>query len=66
MLKNESMVIVADNTWAKKAQIIRILKWSMATTANVWDFVVVAIKSVTPNSHVKKWQIIYLLLIFTL
>jgi large subunit ribosomal protein L14 len=57
MLKNESMVVVADNTWAKKAQIIRILKWSMATTASVWDFVVVAIKSVTPNSHVKKWQI---------
>jgi large subunit ribosomal protein L14 len=29
----------------------------MATTASVWDFVVVAIKSVIPNSHVKKWQI---------
>ncbi|HOG15032.1 MAG TPA: 50S ribosomal protein L14 [Candidatus Absconditabacterales bacterium] len=57
MLKNESMVVVADNTGAKKAQIIRILKGSMATTASVGDFVVVAIKSVIPNSHVKKGQI---------
>ena len=57
MLKNESVVVVADNTWAKKAQIIRILKWSTGKTATVWDFVVVAIKSVAPNWNVKKWQV---------
>ncbi|MCK9467460.1 MAG: 50S ribosomal protein L14 [Candidatus Absconditabacterales bacterium] len=57
MLKNESVVIVADNTGAKKAQIIRILKGSMATTASVGDSVVVAVKSVAPNSNVKKGQV---------
>ena len=57
MLKNESVVVVADNTWAKKAQIIRILKGSTGKTATVWDFVVVAIKSAAPNWSIKKWQV---------
>lgn len=57
MLKNESVVVVADNTWAKKAQIIRILKGSTGKTATVWDSVVVAIKSTTPNGSIKKWQV---------
>ena len=58
MLKVESVVNVADNTWAKKAKIIRILKGSTASTATVWDNVVVAIKSATPNWNVKKWQVV--------
>lgn len=57
MLKNESSVIVADNTGAKKAQIIRILKGSSGKTASVWDFVVVAIKSTSPNSSIKKGHV---------
>ncbi len=57
MLKNESVVVVADNSWAKTAQIIRIIKWSMAKTATVWDTVVVAIKSAAPGGSVKKWQV---------
>jgi len=57
MLKNESVVVVADNTGAKKAKIIRILKWSAGKTATVWDSVVVAIKSAMPNGSVKKWEV---------
>ncbi len=57
MLKNESVVVVADNTWAKKAKIIRILKGSTGKTATVWDKVVVAVKSAMPNGSVKKWQV---------
>lgn len=57
MLKNESMVVVADNSWAKKAKIIRIIKWSNWKTATVWDIVVVAIKSAAPWGTAKKWEV---------
>lgn len=65
MLKVESVVTVADNTWAKKAKIIRILKWSTWSTATVGDSVVVAIKTAMPNGNVKKWQIIKALVVRT-
>lgn len=65
MLKVESVVTVADNTWAKKAKIIRILKWSTWSTATVWDSVVVAIRTAMPNGNVKKWQIIKALVVRT-
>lgn len=58
MLKQESLVVVADNTQAKKAKIIRIVKWSTAKTANIGDRVVVAIKDATPTASVKKWQVV--------
>lgn len=59
MLKQESLVIVADNTQAKKAKIIRIIKWSTAKTAWIWDRVVVAIKDASPTASVKKWQVVH-------
>ena len=65
MLKVESVVTVADNTWAKKAKIIRILKWSTGSTATVGDSVVVAIKTAMPNGNVKKWQVIKALVVRT-
>lgn len=57
MLKTESLVVVADNTQAKKAKIIRIKKGN-ADTATVWDVVVVAIKDASPTASVKKWQVV--------
>ncbi len=57
MLKNESMVVVADNSGAKKAKIIRILKGSNAKKATIGDIVVVAIKEAAPGGNVKKWDI---------
>ncbi len=57
MLKVESMVVVADNTGAKKAKVIRILKWSNAKTARVGDSVVVAVKEAAPNGSAKKGQV---------
>lgn len=57
MLQNESLVMVADNTGAKKAKIIRIIKWSMARTARIGDKVVVAVKDAAPDGSVKKWQV---------
>lgn len=57
MLKTESVVVVADNTWAKKAKIIRILKSSNATTATIWDKVVLAIREANATSAVKEWEV---------
>ena len=57
MLQNESAVIIADNTGAKKAKIFRILKWSNAKSAGIWDRVVVAIKEASPSSSVKKGEV---------
>lgn len=57
MLKNESNVVITDNTWAKKWQIFRILKWSNAKTATIGDRVMIAIKSALPTSTIKKGTI---------
>lgn len=56
MLKNESEVIITDNTWARRGQIFRILKWN-AKTATVGDIVVLAIKDALPTSSIKKGTI---------
>lgn len=53
MLKNESTVIIVDNTWAKRWQIFRILKGN-AKTATVGDKVMIAIKEALPTSAIKK------------
>lgn len=58
MLRNESVVVVADNTWAKKAKIIRILKGSSWKSAGVGDKVVVAIKTAAPTWSVKKGEVV--------
>ena len=63
MLKIESVVVVADNTWAKKAKIIRILKSSNARTAWIWDKVVLAIREATPTSSVKEWEVVWWIII---
>ncbi len=57
MLQNESMVLVADNTGAKKAKIFRIIKGSNPRSASIWDIVVVAIKEASPTWTVKKWEV---------
>ncbi|MCX6825462.1 MAG: 50S ribosomal protein L14 [candidate division SR1 bacterium] len=57
MLKNESNVIITDNTGAKKGQIFRILKGSNAKTATIGDRVMIAIKDALPTSAIKKGTI---------
>lgn len=58
MLRNESVVVVADNTGAKKAKIIRILKWSNAKSATIGDRVTLAVKSAAPTWSVKKGEVV--------
>ena len=58
MLQQESLVVVADNTQAKKAKIIRVL-------AHVGDRVVVAIKDAAPTASVKKGQVVQAVVVRT-
>ena len=54
MIQMQSMLNVADNSGAKKAQCIKVLGGSKRRTAGVGDIIVVAVKEAIPNSPVKK------------
>ncbi len=57
MIQNESKVIIADNTWAKTAKVIRVLDWSFRKSGTIWTRVVVAIKTALPGWQVQKWDV---------
>ncbi|MCK5511815.1 MAG: 50S ribosomal protein L14 [Thermodesulfovibrionia bacterium] len=54
MIQVESVLDVADNSGAKKAQCIRILGGSYRRYAKIGDIIVVSIKEALPGSNVKK------------
>lgn len=54
MIQKESKVVVADNSGAKTAKVIRILKGSTVRFAAVGDKVVVAIKTVASSGQIDK------------
>lgn len=54
MIQQESLVKVADNSGAKMAQCLRVLGGTRKRYARVGDKIIVAIKSATPTSSVKK------------
>ena len=58
MIQNESKVIVADNTWAKTAKVIRVLDWSNNKSATIWNRVVLAVKSASPTWQIDKWDVV--------
>ncbi len=57
MIQPQTMVEVADNTGAKKAQCIRVLGGSAQKYAKLGDMVVVAVKDATPEGNVKKGEV---------
>ncbi len=54
MVREESNLVVADNSGARKVRIIRVLGGHGKKYASVGDLVVVTVKSAIPNSEVKK------------
>ena len=54
MIQAQTRLIIADNSGAKKAQCIKVLGGSKRRYASLGDVIVVAIKSATPNSKIKK------------
>ena len=54
MIQEETNLVVADNSGAKKVRCIRVLGGSNRRYAGVGDIIVVAVKAAIPNSNVKK------------
>lgn len=57
MIQEETNLIVADNSGAKKIRCIRVLGGSGRRYASVGDLIVVTVKSAVPNSDVKKGEV---------
>ncbi len=58
MIQMQTMLDVADNTGAKKAQCIKVLGGSRKRYATVGDVVVLTIKKALPGGEVKKSQVV--------
>ncbi len=57
MIQEETNLIVADNSGAKKVQCIRVLGGSDRKYATVGDTIVVSVKTAIPNGTVKKGEV---------
>ena len=57
MIQEESNLIVADNSGAKKVRCIRVLGGSGRKYASLGDLIVVAVKVAIPNGTVKKGEV---------
>jgi large subunit ribosomal protein L14 len=57
MIQEETNLVVADNSGAKKVRCIRVLGGSDRRYAGLGDLIVVAVKSAIPNAAVKKGEV---------
>lgn len=57
MIQEESNLVVADNSGAKKIRCIRVLGGSDRRYAGVGDLVIVSVKSAIPGGAVKKGEV---------
>ncbi|MGQ9797798.1 MAG: 50S ribosomal protein L14 [Ignavibacterium sp.] len=57
MIQEETNLVVADNSGAKRVRCIRVLGGSNRRYASVGDTIVVSVKSAIPNGTVKKGEI---------
>jgi large subunit ribosomal protein L14 len=57
MIQQESNLVVADNSGAKKVRCIKVLGGSRKRYATVGDLIVVTVKSALPGSGVKKGEV---------
>ncbi len=57
MVQEETNLVVADNSGAKKIRCIRVLGGSNRKYASVGDLIVVTVKAAIPNGNVKKGEV---------
>jgi large subunit ribosomal protein L14 len=57
MIQLRTILNIADNSGAKRAQCIRVLGGSTRRYATIGDIIVVAVKEATPNAPVKKGEV---------
>lgn len=54
MIQTESVLVVADNSGAKRVRCLKVLGGSKRKYASVGDIIVVSIKDAAPNAKVKR------------
>ncbi|MCX6146729.1 MAG: 50S ribosomal protein L14 [Candidatus Kapabacteria bacterium] len=57
MIQEETNLIVADNSGAKKVRCIRVLGGHGKKYARIGDLIVVSVKAAIPNGNVKKGEV---------
>lgn len=57
MVQEETNLVVADNSGAKRIRCIRVLGGHEKRYASVGDIIVASVKSAIPNSNVKKGEV---------
>ena len=65
MLQNLSWVSITDNTGIKEAMVIRVIGGSTKKFAKIGDVAICSAKSVTPNSTIKKGQVVKVVIVRT-
>ncbi|HJV32944.1 MAG TPA: 50S ribosomal protein L14 [Patescibacteria group bacterium] len=63
MVQHRSMLEVADNTGAKKLQVIRVLGGYQKRYAGLGDIVTAVVKVAVPHSAVKKSQVVHAVMV---
>jgi len=58
MIQVQTMLTVADNTGAKKAQCIKVLGGTKRRYAGIGDIIIVVIKSAQPHQMIKKSDVV--------
>ena len=57
MIQQQSMLVISDNSGARKAQCIKVLGGTRRRYARIGDIIVVAVKDALPNSNMKKGEV---------
>ncbi|OGY46753.1 MAG: 50S ribosomal protein L14 [Candidatus Buchananbacteria bacterium RIFCSPLOWO2_01_FULL_46_12] len=65
MIPAESKLNVADNTGAKKVEVIKVLGGYQKRYARVGDIVTVTVKKAVPNGLVKKGEVVHAVIVRT-
>lgn len=65
MIQHESRITVADNTGARELLVIHVLGGSKKKYAHIGDIVVGTVKSATPQSSIKKSEVVKAVIVRT-
>ncbi len=57
MIQQQTMLVISDNSGARKAMCIKVLGGTRRRYATVGDIVVVAVKDALPNGAIKKGEV---------
>lgn len=63
MLQHRSMIKVADNSGAKKLQVIRVLGGYKKRYARIGDIVTAVVKEAAPHNNIKKSDVVHAVIV---